>query len=199
MKILSIDFNYIMSSCIKLYRHFCGEDITNWDVIENELGIERFLCYDGEVLKQLAALIRRNAINGSKICTMEHHREIVDIINKRSSESEKVDITNIDWGHDIAENKEDVEQTISFDRYSNTNWVGYLQAKGKLGTYTWIKASNSIMLPEELVNKFDIRFGIGGKTHIVSLPDDFDAVCVSFSPTQVPYKYKHLFDIITMV
>lgn len=198
MKVLSIDFNYIMSTCIKLYRHLCGEENTNWERIEYELDIERFLCYDGEILKQLAFLIRKNITNGAKIFTIEQHKEIVDIINDFSKENEKVDITNIDWFHDIAGSKEEIENVINFDKYSNTNWIGYLQLKKKLGAYTWVKASNSPTILEEIIEQIDLSVEIANKFCIPELDNDYNIICVSFSPAQVPYKYKHLFDLITM-
>ena len=197
MKILSIDFNYIMYPCIKLYKNYCDENENStiiWRTIQNELEIENFLCYDGEALKLLAALIRRNEKNGAKICPITYHKEIVNSINELTTEP--FELTNIDWCHDIAVNKNDLENVQNFEKYDGTNWVGYLQAQKKLSKYTWIKARNSDVCPNEIADSLNLSYETGTMRTIPELPDDYDVIYLCLSPNQVPYKYKHLYELI---
>lgn len=197
MKILSIDFNYIMYPCIKLYRHYCNPSEhpnTIWNNIQNDLEIENFLCYDGEALKQIAALIRRNQKNNVLLYLITDHKEIVDAISKLTTGS--FELTNIDWYHDISANNADVESVSNFDKYDDTNWVGYLQAQHKLSKYTWIKARNSELCPNDILDKLNLSLEIGGMKRIPELPNDYDAVYFCLNPSHVPYKYKHLYELI---
>lgn len=197
MKILSIDFNYIMYPCIKLYSKYVNDEdnaTLNWEIIQNELGIENFLCYDGEVLKLISSLIRRNQKNDVPLYLITNHKEIVDGISKLTSDP--IEITNIDWRHDISSTKNDIENVSNFDKYNDSNWVGYLQTHGKLSKYTWIKARNSDDCPTDILDKLHLSCEVGTVRNIPELPNDYDAVYFCLSPNQVPYKYKHLYELI---
>lgn len=197
MKILSIDFNYIMYPCIKLYRKYCSDEdnaAINWDFVQNELEIENFLCYDGEVLKQLSSLIRRNQKNDVPLYLITNHKEIVDSISKLTADP--IELTNIDWHHDISSDRNDVEDVSNFDKYDSYNWVGYLQSQGKLSKYVWIKARNSDICPPDILDRLQFSYDIGNTRNISELPDDYDAIYLCFSPNLVPYKYKHLYELI---
>ena len=197
MKILSIDFNYIMYPCIKLYSRYCNEEenpTVNWNNIQNELEIDNFLCYDGEILKQLAALIRRNQRNGVPLYPITHHKEAVDGIKKLTDES--IELTNIDWHHDIAAAPNDVDKLQNFGEYGDMDWVGYLQTQGKLSKYTWIRARNSEPCHPDISDKLNLSYEEGTARNIPELPDDYDAIFFCLSPNQVPHKYKHLYELI---
>ena len=199
MKVLTIDFNYIMYPCIKLYNHLCNykENPTiNWEFIENELEIEHFLTYDAEALKQIARIIRYNCNNKAKLIKIETVPEIVD---KILSLENKIELTNIDWMHDIAYTVDDADNIQNFDTYNPNSWVGYLFNKSKLEKYIWIRARNSDRPNRELLDKLQFEFEEGSRSHLMSLPNDFDMIYFYFNSTQVPYKYKHLYDLISII
>lgn len=197
MKVLSIDFNIIMYPCIKLYRRYCNEEensTINWNVIQEELEIDNFLCYDGEILKQLASLIRRNQNEKAATCLLTNHEEIVNCINNITEE--QVELTNIDWYHDILGSPIDLENAKNFEQYNNANWVGYLQMKGKLSSYAWVRARNSDNTPTEVIDELKFDYKEMPARIISELPNDFDIIYFVFNPNFVPYKYKHLYDIL---
>jgi hypothetical protein len=185
-----------MSPCIKLYNNYCSgnENATViWNRLENELEIEKFLCYDAESLKNIALLILRNVKNGAELIPIEEHQEI---INKLSclTECEKIDLVNVDFHHDIWYNPDSLENLINFDDYSCADWVGYLYFKNKLNSYKWVKAANSDMFKNSTAEKIPLE--ILGKRDLVTLESDFDKIFFCFSPQWTPYKYRHLYELI---
>lgn len=196
MKVLSIDFDYIMSPCIKLYNSYCAgnENATvSWNRIENELGIEKFLCYDAESLKQIALLIQRNVQNGARLIPIEEHQEIIGKLSNLS-DSEKIDLVNVDFHHDIWYNPDALENIINFDDYSCADWVGYLYFKNKLNSYRWVKAANSDMFNNSTGEEIPLE--VLGKKDLPNIENDFDVIYFCFSPQWVPYKYRHLYELI---
>lgn len=192
MKVLSIDFDYIMFPCIKLYNNYCAGDenpTVTWNNLESQLDIDKFLCYDAEALIDIASAILRNVKQGAKFIVIEEHHQLVDALPL----NEKIDLVNIDFHHDILYTSECLPDMIDADKYNCSNWVGYLALNDKLEKYTWIKAANS----QEYNNPdLPMEVHIGGKRHIKFLEDDFDYVIFCQSPQWVPYKYQHLFDLI---
>ena len=63
LKILSVDFDYIMYPCIKLYNsHVSGAEnqTVTWEHLEQLLEIDKYLCYDADALKRITQLILTN-------------------------------------------------------------------------------------------------------------------------------------------
>lgn len=197
MKVLSIDFNIVMYPCIKLYRRFCNEEenpTLNWEYIQNEIEAEQFLCYDGELLKSLSKLIKRNEQNGAKLYLISYHK---DVISELAGEStDKIELTNVDWFHDIAMGTDDLNSIQNFKTFNSSNWVGYLQIQNLLFNYIWVKARNSDPCPKEAVDKLQLPYEEMYIKNIKDLPSDYDKIFFCFSPNMVPYKYKHLYELI---
>ena len=192
MKVLSIDFDYIMSPCIKLYNNYvCGDEnaTVQWNDLESRLDISSFLSYDANSLIEIASLILRNVKNGAKFISIKEHQEIIPAI----SHCDDIELVNIDFHHDIMYGPVSKVNIADFDKYSCADWVGYLFMKKKLSSYTWIKAPQSDPYYQELM---EIDYNVGSHRDIKDLPNDFDYVVFCLSPQWVPYRYQHLYDLI---
>lgn len=192
LKVLSIDFDYIMAPCIKLYNDLCeGKENSNvvWKHIEAERNIEPFLNYDAVSLIKIARIIKSNAINGAKIVPIKEHQEIVELL---CHTNKGVNLVNIDFHHDIMYHTDMIAELTDMHNYNCENWVYYLHNIGKLKSYTWIKAPQSDLLSPSI--KFD--FNMLGKQGLDTVDNDFDMVVFCLSPQWVPYKFHHLYDLI---
>ena len=220
-KILSIDFDYIMFPCIRLYNDIC-EGIENpsitWSNIKYNRGVEdNFLTYDANayttIVKLIKAIVDKDN-NIDKIAIVEH-QNIIDILNKyefnernqpdnKDKElSFKYDLLNIDFHHDVLYRAQDRTAIKNFNKYNCSNWVGYLFIKDKIDKYTWIKAANSDMYDNRLSGTYDIKINYESirllsdpKKFIEEQETKFDKIFLCFSPQWVPYQYKHLYDLI---
>ena len=155
--ILSIDFDYIMYPCIRLYNDMAagGENSTAiWYNIENNRGVdEKFLSYDATTYKTIVKLVKfiTERYPNVKLYPIKEHEEIVDNLKKLPNYDEsKFNITNIDFHHDIMYRPQDRAQMINFKKYNCSNWAGYLILNDKIENYTWIKAPNSDMYDHRL-------------------------------------------------
>lgn len=196
MKVLTIDFDFIMSPCIKLYNSHCDgkeNDRVNWEIIERELNLDKFLCYDAEFLRKIALLIKRN-VSGehkAKFIPIKEHHELIQLLPETT---EKIDLLNVDFHHDIGYNwSATCAEMSDFDKYTCANWVGYLQLKGKLERYRWLKAPKSEMF---MGNIECFNFEVLNHWDIDNVEADFDYVFFCLSPNWVPYKFQHLYDLL---
>ena len=192
MKVLSIDFDYIMYPCIKLYNNLCdGKEnpTVTWNMIEQERGIEKFLCYDANVLMEIAKVIKKNLKNGAKLIPINNHDEIIQHLNNEKI----IELLNIDYHHDIIYHSEDINSLTDFEKYDCGNWVGYLQLNNFLKEYTWLKAPSSSLCT---INLPDFHYNILGLKDFNSITDDYDCIFFCLSPQWVPYKYHHLYQLI---
>ncbi len=187
MRVLSIDFDIIMSPCINLYNDKAGEgnnSQVNWEKILYERQLENFLCYDSTTLLNLFKLLKQQKC---KFEFIESHARIVPFI------TEKCELVNIDFHHDIYYQKESTEH-FADDKYTCANWVSYLEYKNLLHKYTWVKSGNS----QKFHGDFSVEYEQLDKSEIPNL-GNFDKVIICFSPNWVPYKYRHLYDLIKVV
>lgn len=192
MKVLSIDFDLIMYPCIKLYNNLCrgNENATVlWQEIENQLNVDKFLCYDANVLIKIAKIIKNNVLHGAKLIPIEEHQQIVAYL----PETEKIELLNIDFHHDILYNPDNLLEMADFGNYNCGNWVGYLFMQDRLSKYSWLKAPQSSLYNME-IKPFDHT--ILGLKDLDKVENNYDYVFFCFSPQWVPYKYRHLYDLI---
>lgn len=223
-KILSIDFDYIMFPCIRLYNDICeGSEnpSVTWNNIKYNRGVEdNFLTYDANayttIVKFIKAIInkaREDKVSIDKYA-IENHDKIVNILDKEEfninhqpdAEDDnifKYDLMNIDFHHDIMYRPQDRTSIKNFNKYNCSDWVGYLFIKDKIDKYTWIKAANSDLYDNRLSGIYDIKFDIGSLrsisdpvNFIKEQETNFNKIFLCFSPQWVPYQYKHLYDLI---
>lgn len=203
--VISIDFNYIMYPCIKLYQDLCHEkenaSIT-WDIIENYRGVSKqFLQYDTRSYMKITKLIQTIMYKNSrcKLVGINYNADIIDNLSKEFDKGNKLDLINIDFYHDILYSKTDKNKVIRFGNYNANNWVGYLFAKNRIEDYTWIKAPNGQLYDHSLDGDTPIEFNIQTLDYLdklMEIPEIWDYIFVNFPSYQVPFEYKHLYDLI---
>lgn len=199
INVLAIDFNVIMYHCIRIYKNYIESTDKNisaaqlWNRMKFDLGLDKNnLSYDSDLLKKIVNMLKNIIKNNSetKLIAFNEQKDIVKYF-KKNYDNKKVNLINIDFFNDFcsAENAE-----FEFDKYTDLNWIGYLNYKNKLETYTWIKMCNSdnpeinIEIPYKIANKRDMN-NIVDKVKI-------DLAFLSCSPLYVPYEYYHMYEII---
>ena len=191
-KILSIDFDFIMAPCIKLYNSMCGGDenpTVSWNRIEAERNIQNFLEYDANYLSYIAKLIKNNVQNGATLIPIKEHQELVKPIMENPG---KIDLVNIDFHHDVLYGDHQAS-IVDMDKYNYSNWVFYLYSKNKLNSCTWVRAPQSDPLMENIEFHFD---GILPARDLKTLGNNFEFIYFCLSPQWVPFKFHHLYDLI---
>lgn len=206
VKILSIDFDYIMWPCIKLYNDMCAGDQTpgeTWDRIEFERRINNHISYDAKTLKTITSIIK-NALknNECKFHSIKEHQELIKEMDVEDSDDE-YSVTNVDFHHDVYYHDDDIAKMAYFDGCTCANWVGYIYFTGKLDSYTWIEAPNSDKLPSNMDDDLSDRIHVETSTGLYDLEKklkdkeiSFDHVVLCLSPQWVPYRYHHIFEMI---
>lgn len=209
IKVLTIDFDYIMSPCIKLYNDMAAENnnpTEQWERIERERNINNHIEYDSKALLNIAAIMK-NIMNKNKDCKLYkimNHEDIIKRLDISENSDDTYFIMNIDFHHDIYYRPEDVTSLSYFNDYNCSNWLAYIYYIDKLDGYSWIKAPNSDNVNIELFEE-DLRekISILNSYTLNELVSDtlsgdvtFDYIVFCFSPQWVPYRYLHLFDLI---
>lgn len=197
MKILSIDFDAIMFPCIRLYNEYCygNENATTiWRQLEFDRDINQYLSYDANVYKNIGKIIFKNIKNGAKLIPIQEHQMLVDHLKKYDLLDLQFDITNIDYHHDIAYNRNSFVE-MEFDNYTCADWAGYLMTLNPETTLTWVRCPGSSPYNED-IKKFTNTITIKRIDEIVDLDDDYDLIYFCLSPQWVPYVYHHLYDLL---
>ena len=197
MKILSIDFDAIMFPCIRLYNEYCygNENATTiWRQLEFDRDINQYLSYDANVYKNIGKIIFKNIKNGAKLIPIQEHQMLVDHLKKYDLLDLQFDITNIDYHHDIAYNRNSFVE-MEFDNYTCADWAGYLMTLNPETTLTWVRCPGSSPYNED-IKEFTNTIIIKRIDEIVDLDDDYDLIYFCLSPQWVPYVYHHLYDLL---
>ena len=126
-KILSIDFDIIMSPCIQLYNNYSTDD---WEALCSHFEILKFAKPDYIHFKRLLQLLLKLSKNMKKenIHFIASHEMIATYIDKNIDDT--ISLINIDHHHDIAYTDKDIENKI--EDLNCGNWVKYLSEEGKL-------------------------------------------------------------------
>lgn len=205
VKVLSIDFDYIMFPCIRLYNDMCGGGESGkvvWDAIEHVRGIKEFLTFDRNAYKMISTLVIKNVLDEAIFEPIQEHQELVDILKKyyydesKEEFTHKFDLLNIDFHHDCGYNPDTIADAISFDEYSCADWITYLNAKEVIeGPVKWLKAPMSDLPdPNNEELKVEIKTMAADKEDIMN--EKYDIVVFCLSPQWVPHDFRHLYDII---
>ena len=197
MKILSIDFDAIMFPCIRLYNEYCygNENATTiWRQLEFDRDINQYLSYDANVYKNIGKIIFKNIKNGAKLIPIQEHQMLVDHLKKYDLLDLQFDITNIDYHHDIAYNRNSFVE-MEFNNYTCADWAGYLMTLNPETTLTWVRCPGSSPYNED-IKEFTNTITIKRIDEIVDLDDDYDLIYFCLSPQWVPYVYHHLYDLL---
>ena len=189
MKILSIDFNIIMSGCIKLYADKINTNEAPkliWDYLNDVYEMDKYTNIDARILSAIVTLIKKN--KSAKFTPIISPHAIVDEVIKLNN---PVDIINIDFFHDLVNEEKEIEEWKN-DKFTDLNWLGYLIYKDKVENCTWIKAPNSFRCNNHIEDDVTIM----NISDIKELDSDFDIIYFTLSPHFVPYKYEYIFKLI---
>lgn len=133
-QIVTIDFDIIMAPSIYLY----NDDVPEipWDFLlsnpyEPNLQLLKINAeYYQRIFQYLIEV--SNNIKAEQIHFVEDHGQIVSFVKEPS------DVYNIDFHHDLAYEDDDGDLEID-EMPTCANWVYYLNKKGLLNSYTWLK------------------------------------------------------------
>lgn len=202
MRILAVNFNVIMTPCIRLYDSLVDikENPTIlWDSFKNELEIDNHISYDASILELIANFLR-DILNRDKIplvCPTSTEDYIRFINGWLPADDTKLDIVNLDYTSGlIPTNSPEFQEVSDFDKYNSRNWMTYLFSKDMVNSYEWYRCVNSKIIPPEDVNFEYKQSPLKSVMSIISNTDKFDYVLFCFDEHWVPYKYKHLYDLI---
>lgn len=186
MKILHINFNIIMYNCIKLYAdkvNISENPNVIWGYLNDTMEIDNHVCLDAKVLSAIIALIKKN--KSAKFIPIVSP---IAIVEDSLKQNDKIDITNIDFFHDLVTYEEEIKDWEK-DKYNEMNWLGYLIYKDKVNSCEWIKAPNSFKCTNNIID--DVT--ISNIYELSELKDDYDIIYFNLCPHFVPPKYEYIF------
>ena len=213
--ILIVDFNIIMYPCIKLYMDALNDKENPeviWQLLENNRGLtDEFLKYDANTYRKLVKFIQlAKESNNAKVYNAKNYTFITDrlmlkdVLLNDSDKDIKYDIINISYDHKLFNNPSSVERMSSFNSFSNDETLGYLFTNDKINNLFWIKAPNSPGVNLEFAGSFKDKIKFNSESCTVAFKDpdklldncNISEIYLVYSPYTVPYKFKHLFDLI---
>ena len=138
VKVVTIDFDIIMSPCIEFYNDLIGVEDPLKDFVK-DFSFLTNLPADLYQYEHLTRYIIRSLKNVCQIHFITSHEKIVPILESLPHD-EPVEVVNIDHHHDVG-------YDIKFDKpiisSSCGNWVKYCRDRKFLDSYCWIKNDNS--------------------------------------------------------
>ena len=200
MKVLSIDFDWVMEPCIEVYNDFaCGRNIIGaagtWDEIQKKipaihsLNLEMDYTKYQELYNLILQVIHDNP--NLKIAIRLTHDEIVPIILSLFQNTEyNLSIINIDHHHDLGYAND------SYQQCGCANWVAYLSRSKQIPqlSYQWIHNLNSEMRYNESIPSTLMQQNSTQLININTTNIDLLFLCASWE--WVPLKYGPLFEIL---
>lgn len=189
-KVLILNFDCIMWSCIKLYeKHLSPNENPTvlWAILEHELEIDKYLSYDAGVLKKIAEILKANS--SADLISVDTVKEAVSNILSLD-EFFDVDIMDI---YSRSEYAGDLNEEDGFGLpYNDTNCIGYLRQSKNMDHIRWLKAPNS---EASALESFSFT-----KCHVqADEMNRYDRIYFVLSPAIVPYKYHHLYDMLVEI
>lgn len=175
-KVLTIDFNIIMSPSLNLYDKFVSE----FNPLANNIDDKSLLWYGKAELvfyRKLSELLtyKLTTMPAENIHFLHGQEDIIRYLDKDS------EVINIDFYHDLE--KYDKKLT-------NDNWAAYAIDKGLISKYTWIHAMNS-----NVENSYNIDTSLCLEKIMLTMLPDVDEIIISSSEEWVLPQYMPLFDL----
>jgi hypothetical protein len=216
MNILHINFNVVLAHCYKIYQKFvCEEEnpTVQWNAIEHELGnsFDKFICCDAMILEEIAMCLKKAfPYPNTAFVPIENPKDIVAFIDPVSVEirdgveiADKHSVVNIDIGSGLFED-DSLKETLT-----NKNWLIWLIDRDMINEQRVSWGRMPISIPgEELcrsLKRHEHNWLADNRTqwesdfydvlHFAS-NTHFDKIYFSFSPSDVPYKFKYIYDLI---
>ena len=188
-KIVTIDFDIIMHPSIDIYN---DSDLTVDEFLLKHESTLGWMAADLELYRELTNFIL--SFDYDKIKFIYDHHDIVEEIENIT---EKIELYNIDYHHDIGYN--DKVWTIKLQDYDEGNWVRKLWENNKLKSYTWLRHYNSSDVSEKdkkfLTDKHFLIDESFIKAYMLDDLKDADELYISRSSPWVPSYYIHLYEL----
>lgn len=196
MKLLSIDLDYLMDTCIALYDDISVDAPREmvWDRIRDIRRIEPHLSYNEEAYSKLIGLLVRvlKANPNLKIQVAYNHDNILEMIENYCTQDIKLDIVNFDNHHDVYYEDWHVAD-LSNDVVSVATWVGFLSKHDMLNSYHWINTHCSQPYTGAEVD-FDFKMTTHDVYQVLNSDFEYDMLFICLSPQWFPPKFDNLFD-----
>ena len=220
MRVLSIDLDYCMSSCIELYDGVYDDEnpLTRWKKFQesgfmpnNKLTIDKdkiIYCFDVFTKALMhcqdvefaydhdAILYRLEKEEDIEIINIDYHNDFLNFggLSEYSDGTYEQDISVLELEYDLIE---------KHNRVMEGNWVAWLEIHNKLKKYIWIRDKTSLTGTKEKSNKptftdyywevLQDKFEHCVKEDYNFENFEFDYIFVCLSPVYVPQKFWHNF------
>lgn len=204
MRILSIDFDWVMEPCIQAYNLYCRGlhdlgPVGSWNDIKTKIPAIDFLNLemDYKKFRQLYFFLQDilNKNPNTPVAIRADHDEIIPFVEKYiQDQNEETELTfiNIDHHHDLGYQEIKDEKSVV---YGCANWVLYFSHCLNIPVqYKWINNKNSDFFQHTYDN-----ITIHPATPLletVNIQEPFDAIFICASWEWVPIKYQPLFNIL---
>lgn len=193
--ILSIDLDFILHPCIRLYDDLVSEDMpyqVMWGEILHKRDCSRFLSYSKEAFSFIMDIIE-------KIPSPEKYPVVVTPYNvnilstldteyKTGRLSPPFNIFNIDHHHCLGGTDIDRFELLRYGVPNSSNWVYFLERMKILDRYFWISNKNSMEQPDNTI--FPSRFSRMGQNEFRWEINMFDAFIITTSIHYFPPQLK---------
>ena len=202
MRILSIDFDWVMEPCIQVYNLYCRGDhdlgpCGSWNDVKkiipmiDSLNLEM----DYDKFRQLYFFVQDVLIQNpnTPVTIKMNHNEIIPFIEQHiTADTTSLELINIDHHHDLGYIDSKNNESIV---YGCANWLLYFNDKLNMPIkYKWINNQNS-ELPENTYENIAIH-PFTPYLETINIQDPFDIIFICASWEWVPIKYQPLFNIL---
>lgn len=191
MKVVTIDFDIIMSPSIEFYNDLVGIEDPLKDFVE-EFSFLTNLPADLYQYEYLTRYIIKTIKNVKEVFFISDHKDVIKILQDKIPKDEQIDIINIDHHHDIGYNLDNWK--IKTLIHNCGNWVKVAKDKKLINSYTWIKNNNSNPPNQEAYALNYIQkeiFFEDSQLELISKETDYLILCQSFE--WIPPVYQPLF------
>ena len=200
--ILSVDFDIIMAPSIQLYNDLvepyntCREQ--NWDFIEQERYLSKYLEYDKEIYNKINEILVEASKKVPVVYIGRDHSSILAAINTEAREGRlklPATVYNIDHHHDIYYSEHQLDPIFKYHDPTCGCWVGYLERLKLLSKYAWINNDSSkLFYPLEPIGNNIVNKTYTGNIKTIEIPfEEIEMLYFCSSLPYIPKKYDELF------
>lgn len=194
MNIVTIDFDIVMHWSIQFYNDLLDDDTTIESIMSENPHANFIPNIDLYLYKYITEYILQciSRLPKDRIKFIESHEEVTDFFE---GVDQKFNIFNIDHHHDIAYDKDDIENEI--EELTCGNWVKYLFEKygSNFQEYIWIYDEESIHFEGNIpfkrkISKYNIK-----EYNLYNLAKTTDYLFICKSTPWIPSNEQNLYSI----
>ena len=194
MKVLFVDFGYIMYPSIKKYANELNKSKNeDNDLFWNQIDIrtQHNLIYDAGLYEKITKYLFDCQKSHNNVVISDDHLILLEELEKSTT---SIEASVIDFYSGFATDGNDMDLISLQHKVKENDWLSYLAMKGIVASVDWYKTPQSDPINQELNP-------IAKNTHEKFLLDidkafevDYDMIYVTCSKT-LPYQFKHLYDV----